>query len=54
MNASHVTKTCCDFNLEYSTLFQVCGVNVELRIGILDDWNVDCTDSKVPDHTIDL
>ena len=27
---------------------------MELRIGIVDNWEVDCTDSRVTDHTIDL
>ena len=54
MNASHTTKTCCEANLKYSTLFQVCGVNVEPRIGIADNWKVDFTDSKVTDHRINL
>ena len=46
MNASHMTKMFCEVNLKDSTLFQVCGVNVELRIGIIDDWKVDCADSS--------
>ena len=54
MNASHVIKMCCEVNSKYSTLFQVCGVNVELRIGVIDNWKVACTDSKVTDHTITL
>ena len=54
MNASHVTNMCCEVNLKYFTLFQACGVDVELRIGIMDDWVVDWTDTKVTDHTIDL
>ena len=49
-----MTKTCCEVNLKYSTFFQVRGVNVELRIGIIDDWKVDCTNSKVPDCKLDL
>ena len=35
-------------------ILSVCGVNVELRIGILDNWKVDFTDSKVTEHTINL
>ena len=54
MNASHMTKTCCEANLKYSTLFQVCGATVEPRIGIADNWKVDFTDSKDTDHTINL
>ena len=54
MKASHVTKTCCEVNSKYFTLFEVCGVDVELRIAIVDDWEVDCTDIKVTDHTINL
>ena len=41
-----MTNMCCEVNSKYFTLFQVCGVNVELRIGIVDDWKVDCTDSQ--------
>ena len=54
MNASHMTKMCCEVNLKNSALFQVCGFDVELGIGIIDNWKVDCSDSRVTDHTIDM
>ena len=54
MDTSHVTKMCCGVNLKYSTFFQVCGVNVELWIEIVDNWEVDCTNSKVTDLKINL
>ena len=54
MNASHVTETSCEVKMKYSTLLQVRGVNVELRIGVIDNWKVDCSDSIATDQTIDL